>query len=160
MTLLMVGVVRVVWTVGLTCAHQSTRTSVLGSNIGVSMDVRTWEHLLFSTDYRRSPMGDKRVYNWKTPHNRYPMGYEYMMRAWNDAHPDDQMDSRQTMEHAVKRAEFSFVLALSNDPLIRDIIEATVPLPNATDQQRKLTRIVGLSEGMPESWNEFKRNQF
>ena len=49
MTLLMVGVVRVVWTVGLTCAHQSTRTNVLGSNIGVSMDVRTWEHLLFST---------------------------------------------------------------------------------------------------------------
>ena len=105
-------------------------------------------------------MGDKRVYNHKTPHNRYPMGFEYMMIAWNDRHPDDQMESRQVMEHAVKRAEFAFVQALSNDPYIRDILEATVPLPNPTDHQRRLTRIVGLKEGMPESFNEFKRNQF
>ena len=105
-------------------------------------------------------MGDKRVYNHKTPHNRYPMGFEYMMIAWNDRHPDDQFESRQAMEHASKRADFAFVQALSNDPFIRDILEATVPLPNPTDHQRSLTRIVGLKEGMPESFNEFKRGEF
>jgi len=105
-------------------------------------------------------MSDKRVYNHKTPHNLYPMGYQYMMQAWNDSHPDDQFESRQAIEHATKRAEFSFVMGLWDDPFIRDILEATVPLPNPTDQQRKLTRIVGLSEGMPESWNQFKRGEF
>ena len=105
-------------------------------------------------------MGDKRVYNHKTPHNRYPMGFEYMMIAWNDRHPDDPFESRQAMEHASKRADFAFVTALSNDPYIRDILEATVPLPNPTDHQRRLTRIVGLSEGMPESFNQFSRGEF
>ncbi len=105
-------------------------------------------------------MGDKRVYNHKTPHNRYPMGFEYMMIAWNDRHPDDPFESRQAMEHASKRADFAFVMALSNDPYIRDILEATVPLPNPTDHQRRLTRIVGLSEGMPESFNQFNRGEF
>lgn len=110
-------------------------------------------------------MGDKRVYTFKTPHNVYPMGYEYMVIAWNDRHSDDQFESRQAMEAAVKRAEFAFVKALSNDPYVRDILEATVPLPVPTDQQRKLTRMVenrilGLNEGMPESFAQFKRGEF
>ena len=107
-------------------------------------------------------MGDKRVYTLKTPHNVYPMGYEYIKIAWNDnpAHKDCQFESRQAVEHAVKRADFAFVQALSNDPYIRDILEATVPLPNPTDHQRRLTRIVGLSEGMPESFNQFNRGEF
>jgi hypothetical protein len=106
-------------------------------------------------------MGDKRVYTFKTPHNLYPMGYEYIKIAWNDRHDeDDHFESRQAVEHAVKRAEFAFVQALSNDPYIRDILEATVPLPNPTDHQRRLTRIVGLKEGMPESFNQFSRGEF
>ena len=92
-------------------------------------------------------MGDKRVYTFKTPHNLYPMGYEYIKIAWNDnpEHKDDQFESRQSVEHAVKRAEFAFVRALS---------------PNPTDHQRRLTRIVGLKEGMPESFNQFSRGEF
>ena len=105
-------------------------------------------------------MPHHRLFTDKSPHNRYPMGMELMVLAWNHDHPDDPINSRQAMQAAVKRAEFSLAIALSNDPYMRDIMQKTVEAEDIDDHQRQLLRIVGLSEGMPESYAHFKRGEF
>ena len=96
-------------------------------------------------------MGDKRVYNYKTPHNAYPMGYELVRVAYNYMNPDDILSSRQRVEQICRDAELKIAKAMSNDPYCRDTLAETVEAPRLNDQQRMMTRMIGLNEGMVES---------
>ena len=96
-------------------------------------------------------MGDKRVYNYKTPHNAYPMGYELVRVAYNYMNPDDILSSKQRVEQICRDAELKVAKALSNDPHLRDTMMETVEAPRLNDQQRTMFRMFGLSEGMVES---------
>ena len=94
---------------------------------------------------------DKKVYTANSPTNQIPVPFEIMVVVWNGRNP---------MEAACKRAEFALIRELSNDPHMRDMLEPTTSISNPTDHQRMLNRIVGLSEGMPESYADFKKGKF
>lgn len=103
---------------------------------------------------------DKKVYTANSPTNQMPVPFEIMVVVWNGRNPDDRFNSRQAMEAACQRAEFALIRELSNDPHMRDMLEPTASIFNPTDHQRRLNRIVGLKEGMPESYADFKKGKF